>query len=152
ANMNKLHETATLAVGVLALAACGGTPSSRAKTSSERVAAPSSVARWGVYEVRLVGTRPLENPYTHAAVSAVFQDPDGRSSTVAGFYDGDDDAGFPTFVVRFSPERVGTFGYTIDNQDSETGAPDPGLQASGTFEATAPEARTTASCGSTRII
>jgi len=66
-------------------------------------AVPSTVEKWGVFEVELKG--PTEGNPFDVRVSAVFTD-GARSHEVAGFYDGDG-----IYRVRFMPEATGTWRY-----------------------------------------
>ncbi len=78
-------------------------------------AAPTTVERWGVFELELKG--PAEgNPFTEVRLSAVFTS-GVHTHEVDGFYDGDG-----TYRVRFMPEAVGAWRYeTRSNRWDLTG-------------------------------
>ncbi|PTX94385.1 DUF5060 domain-containing protein [Opitutus sp. ER46] len=98
--MNRLIST--LAVAVLGLFALP--LRSVAADTSGPAAAPTSVARWDVFELTLKG--PSDgNPFVEVRVSAVFTN-GARTIEVPGFYDGDG-----VYRVRFMPEQVGTWHY-----------------------------------------
>lgn len=90
-----------------------------------RAAAPSSVEKWGVYEIELKG--PAEgNPFVDVTLSADFSN-GVRTITVPGFYDGDG-----VYRIRFMPEETGSWTYfTRSNRW-------PLTQQRGNFTVTAP--------------
>lgn len=87
----------------------------------------STVERYGKFEVRLSMTAGFSNPYDYdeIRVTATFTAPDGQQTVVEGFYmDGFEPINPNTgnltaspsgngFRVRFSPQKLGKWSYTI---------------------------------------
>lgn len=94
---------------------------------------PSSIPKWGMGEVTLQSQATFSNPFTDVQVTGVFTSPSGKTFTVDGFFDGDGKGGQAGNVwkVRFMPNEVGSWSYTISSSPST-----PGLSASGSFSAT----------------
>ncbi len=88
-------------------------------------AAQSTVERWGVFELTLIG--PSDgNPFAGVSFSATFTQGDAQHD-IPGFYDGDG-----VYRVRFMPETTGEWRYTTHSNR-------PALDAkSGAFTATTP--------------
>lgn len=85
----------------------------------------SPVEQWGLFELELTGARASD---TAVSLRATFGH-DGSAVTVDGFWDGGD-----RYLVRFSPDRPGTWSY-------RTSSDDPLLDgAQGEFEVTAASA------------
>jgi hypothetical protein len=105
---------ATLLLSVLAL-----------NLVSVRAAAPTSVEKWGVFEIELKG--PSEgNPFLDVTLSADFSN-GVRTINVPGFYDGDG-----VNRIRYMPEETGSWTYfTRSNRW-------PLTQQRGSFTVTAP--------------
>ncbi|MFB6150489.1 MAG: DUF4038 domain-containing protein [Haloarculaceae archaeon] len=85
---------------------------------------------WHPHELTFEAADPPANPYGEDLLEARFEHETGTSYTVPGFWDGDE-----TFRVRFAPTEPGTWTW-------ETGADDPGLRDSGSFEAGAGDGET----------
>ncbi len=88
-------------------------------------AAHAQAAVWSVYEITLTAARDYDNPYTEAAVTAVFTGPGSRRLTVPGYWDGD-----RTWRLRFTPVAGGRWQYETVSDDAglggQTGAVDAG--------------------------
>jgi hypothetical protein len=84
------------------------------------------IAKWGLFELR-INARAKGNPFIDVSLECSFTK-FLSSTTVRGFYDGDD-----TFVVRFMPEELGNYQFTTSSNLRDL----DGL--SGTFECVAPE-------------
>jgi len=92
--------------------------------------AQNDVPQWSVHEIPLTAVGNHRNPYTDVTVTAAFNGPGGTVKTVKGFWDGGQ-----MFKVRFTPDQVGAWTYSIVARPA-----DAGLIASGTITATAPVA------------
>ena len=84
------------------------------------------VRRGGILEIGLTPrlSPTLANPFQDARAWAELSSPDGKISTVEGFYDGDS-----TWRVRFSPNDLGGWVYQVSLEFGETQ-----LSANGSFE------------------
>jgi hypothetical protein len=72
------------------------------------------VLQWGIFEKTLHSTTAYADSIKYALpISATFSGPDGRNYTVPGFWDGDS-----TWRIRFSPDTVGFWTYSIFSTDS----------------------------------
>nr|MBA2304046.1 DUF5060 domain-containing protein [Acidobacteriota bacterium] len=89
-----------------------------------------NVPQWSVHEITLTAVESHKNPYTDVTVTATFNGPGGAVKTVKGFWDGGQ-----AFKVRFTPDQIGAWTYSIAASPA-----DAGLIASGTITATAPVA------------
>lgn len=123
-------RNATVAVVALAVAlAIVLTIAAGPASAADRIAdLPTTVERWGVYEVRLTG--PADgNPYADVKLSAAFRQGD-RTVEPEGFYDGDG-----VYRIRFMPDEPGRWTYRTSSSheslDGKTGTftcvePSPG--------------------------
>lgn len=89
----------------------------------------TSLPRRAVGEWNLRSTRTYAEPFIHVWVEASFTAPSGKVYTLPGFYDGEN-----TWRVRFSPDEVGRWLYSISARPA-----DAGLTQAGEFEVTARE-------------
>lgn len=104
----------------------------------------ASVEQWGKFEVKLDITANWSNPcdYDEIRVNAVFTDPDGQTRAVEGFFMQDhtlntqsgalSPVGSGAFRLRFSPDKAGTWKYSL----SCTNAAGTGTFPEQTFTAT----------------
>lgn len=102
--------------GAAALAATAVTPA---------LAAPTSVAKWELFEVTLKGPS-AGNPFRDVQLGATFTQ-GNRTVKVTGFYDGNG-----AYKVRFMPDATGTWTYTTQSTTAALNG------KSGTFTVTAP--------------
>ena len=73
--------------------------------SSARIELPADATVWRLAELRISGPSH-GNPFTDVELAAVFTAPDGRTLTVAGFYDGDG-----IYLVRLLPDSPGEWSF-----------------------------------------
>jgi hypothetical protein len=72
------------------------------------------VKKYEPFEATLVSSIKHENPYTDVTLEADLRGPDGKRTTLPGFWDGNG-----TWRIRFAPTRVGTWTWRTRSNDSE---------------------------------
>lgn len=83
-----------------------------AAASISPVAAQNAVEQWGIFELKLAGPRD-GNPFVDVELAATFTQ--GQTKVrVPGFYDGDG-----TYRIRFSPDTLGDWSYTVASNRPE---------------------------------
>lgn len=84
-------------------------------------------------EIVLHSTKEYANPFMDVAIDAVFTHESGRTITLPGFWNGENE-----WKVRFSPDRAGQWRYTVTCSDAEN----PSLTSSGLVDAAPCQAKT----------
>ena len=93
----------------------------------------AGVPRWTRFEMSLESTIDYANPPHEASLTVVFTSPQGKASTVYGFWDGG-----RTWRVRFAPDQLGRWTWKTGCSDAKNG----GLhEQSGEFVCIAPAGR-----------
>jgi hypothetical protein len=86
--------------------------------------AAEQVGKWALWEYVAASRGSYANPFTDVRLKATFTSPSGGRAEREGFYDGED-----TWRVRFSPDEVGIWKWTVAAEPE-----DPGLAGSGVLE------------------
>lgn len=86
------------------------------------------IERRAIVELTFQAERHYRRPFLEVELTCVFLSPEGKSYSIAGFYDGGD-----TWRVRFSPNASGIWSYKATTQ-----TPDAGLNREGRFEVVEP--------------
>jgi hypothetical protein len=81
---------------------------------AQQVGRAQRVHRWGVYEVTLSAGQ-VRDPLRDVTVTGVFVGPSGKPRRAPGFWDGGE-----IYRVRFAPDEVGTWRYTLRAEGQAT--------------------------------
>jgi|SRR5690554_1569698 len=86
--------------------------SSHALIASETKKELQSVPIWKRIDIELESSKVYKNPFLDVAIDAVFVHESGTTITLPGFWDGGN-----RWMVRFSPNKLGKWAYTITPSD-----------------------------------
>jgi hypothetical protein len=75
-----------------------------------------NVGQWSRFERTVENGKQYGDPYRDVTLQATFTGPDGKSTSVEGFYDGG-----KTWKVRFMPDRLGSWKYSAKFSDGAPG-------------------------------
>lgn len=76
--------------------------------------AQTVVEQWHPVDISFESTEPYPNPFQNLDVSATFVGPGGTTLTIPGFFNGGN-----TWIVRFSPTKIGKWIYTSSSNDAQ---------------------------------
>lgn len=104
------HRNLTLILGItaVAMASMSLADDIHAMYSDTGAAAPLEVRCWEFHEFEVHAHCRVENPFGDAALMGEFTAPSGKTTTVEGFYDGND-----TWRLRFAPNEEGQWRYRL---------------------------------------
>ena len=86
--------------------------SSHALIASETNKELQSVSIWEIVDIELQSNKVYNNPFLDVSIDAVFLHESGTKISIPGFWDGGN-----RWIVRFSPNKLGKWEYTIASSD-----------------------------------
>jgi len=104
-------------------------------TAMEPTDSPPEVPKYGVFEGTLIASREYANSFTAVDLAITVEDPNGKTYTVSGFYDGDGNAGQNGRVwgFRLSPDVTGTWRWATTSSDPDLNDKSGSFAVSGTI-------------------
>lgn len=77
----------------------------------------ANVEQWHPTDLSFTSTNSYSNSFLNVSMSATFTGPNSTTLTIPGFYNGNN-----TWIVRFSPTKIGNWSYTTSSADAQLNA------------------------------